>query len=211
MFLDTRTAHNLAGVHHDLAAVAIETLRTTNTRFIITEGLRTEDRQRQLVRSGASQTMNSRHLTGHAFDVAALVDGDVRWDWPLYERIAEDMKASAEALGVAIEWGGDWTFRDGPHFQLPWSVSAAPEPDEETHDCRRMVLKQGAKGPCVAALQMKLNNWMKATSAVSAQLVQDGDFGPSTRSTLYSFQVNHMLLPDRIVGPKTWDKLEQYL
>ena len=24
-------------------------------------------------------------------------------------------------VGVPIEWGGDWrTFKDGPHFQLPW-------------------------------------------------------------------------------------------
>jgi peptidoglycan L-alanyl-D-glutamate endopeptidase CwlK len=85
----------------------------------VTEGLRTKERQRQLVAAGASRTMNSRHLTGHAVDVAALVGGKVRWDWPLYAVIAEHMKAAARELGVAIVWGGDWkSFRDGPHVEL---------------------------------------------------------------------------------------------
>jgi peptidoglycan L-alanyl-D-glutamate endopeptidase CwlK len=71
------------------------------------------------VRAGASRTQRSRHLTGHAVDVAALVDGQVRWDWPLYPRIAAAFKAAAARQGTAIIWGGDWTrLRDGPHFEL---------------------------------------------------------------------------------------------
>lgn len=73
------------------------------------------------MKAGASKTMNSRHLTGHAVDVVALIDGAVRWDWPLYDLIAKAFKAAAKAEGVPLEWGGDWPrFRDGPHFQLPW-------------------------------------------------------------------------------------------
>jgi peptidoglycan L-alanyl-D-glutamate endopeptidase CwlK len=65
--------------------------------------------------------MKSRHLTGHAVDLAALVGGEVRWDWPLYNKLAATMKESAIQLGVPLEWGGDWkSFKDGPHFQLPW-------------------------------------------------------------------------------------------
>ena len=68
--------------------------------------------------------MNSRHLTGHAVDVAAWVDG-VRWDWPLYDAIAVAVKQAAKELDVAIVWGGDWaTFRDGPHFELDRRVYA---------------------------------------------------------------------------------------
>jgi peptidoglycan L-alanyl-D-glutamate endopeptidase CwlK len=53
-------------------------------------------------------------------DIAPLVAGKVRWDWPLYHRLAAAVKQAAAAEGVPIEWGGDWKrFRDGPHWQLP--------------------------------------------------------------------------------------------
>jgi peptidoglycan L-alanyl-D-glutamate endopeptidase CwlK len=90
--------------------------------FMVTEGLRTVARQKQLVAAGASQTMRSRHITGHAVDLAAMVAGKVRWDWPLYAKLAATMKEAAALEGVKIEWGGDWkSLKDGPHFQLPWS------------------------------------------------------------------------------------------
>ena len=63
--------------------------------------------------------MNSRHITGHAVDLGAYVAGSVRWDWPLYHRIAVAVKEAARLEGVPIEWGGDWKFKDGPHWQLP--------------------------------------------------------------------------------------------
>ena len=63
--------------------------------------------------------MNSKHIVGKAVDLAALVGGSVRWDWPLYEKLATAMKRAAEITNTPIEWGGDWiTFKDGPHFQL---------------------------------------------------------------------------------------------
>lgn len=65
--------------------------------------------------------MNSRHLTGHAVDLGGMVGGVVRWDWALYHKIADAMKAAAAELNIPIECGADWvTFPDGPHFQLPW-------------------------------------------------------------------------------------------
>lgn len=110
----------LAGVHPDLVRVVKRAIALTPVDFRVTEGRRSAERQRELVKAGASQTMNSRHLTGHAVDVVALLDGKVRWDWPLYYRIAKAFKAAAKAEGVPLEWGGDWKMRDGPHFQLPW-------------------------------------------------------------------------------------------
>jgi peptidoglycan L-alanyl-D-glutamate endopeptidase CwlK len=87
--------------------------------FTVLEGLRSPERQQTLVASGASQTLNSRHITGHAVDLGAWVDNQVDWSWPLYHKIANAMKAAANDLGVAIVWGGDWkTFKDGPHFEL---------------------------------------------------------------------------------------------
>ena len=115
--LTPRDMQRLSGVHPDLVRV-ISRARASED-FIVTEGLRSTERQRQLVAAGASQTMASRHLTGHAVDLAALVGGVVRWDWPLYDRLALAVKRAAAEEDVAIVWGGDWPkFRDGPHFEL---------------------------------------------------------------------------------------------
>lgn len=117
--LSQRSRAALQGVHPDLVDVVEAAIELTPVDFMITEGLRTAARQAELVRAGASRTLNSRHLTGHAVDVAAWVDGQVRWDWPLYPRIAEAFKAAAKGRGVRLIWGGDWPrLRDGPHFEL---------------------------------------------------------------------------------------------
>lgn len=120
--LSRRDEDRLTGVHSDLVRVVRRLTRDTPLPFAVIEGLRTLARQKQLVASGASRTMNSRHLTGHAVDLAPLgPDGKISWDWPLYHRLAPAMKAAAAKEGVAVEWGGDWrSFKDGPHWQLPW-------------------------------------------------------------------------------------------
>ena len=116
-----RSEQRLAGVHPDLMRVARRALELSPVDFAVIEGLRTTKRQAQLLKAGASKTMRSRHLTGHAIDVAPIIAGQVRWDWPPFHQIAAAMKQAAADLGVPIEWGGDWrTFKDGPHFQLPW-------------------------------------------------------------------------------------------
>ncbi|MCF8483445.1 MAG: M15 family metallopeptidase [Rhodospirillum sp.] len=119
--LSPRSKERLHGVHPDLACVVERAIALTDVDFGVTEGLRTPARQRALYDGGASTTLRSRHLTGHAVDLVAYVGGSVRWDWPLYDKIAEAMKAAAMIEGVPLEWGGDWIrFKDGPHFQLPW-------------------------------------------------------------------------------------------
>lgn len=118
--LSPRSYARLRGVHPDLVRVVERAIALSPVDFRCTEGLRTLARQRQLVDAGASRTLQSRHITGHAVDLAAMVGGAVRWDWPLYGRIAAAMKAAAKEFGVPIIWGGDWrAFRDGPHFELP--------------------------------------------------------------------------------------------
>lgn len=119
--LSARSLARLNGVHPDLVNVVKRAIELTDVDFTVLEGLRTADRQAELKKAGASQTLKSRHLTGHAVDLGAYVAGEVRWDWPLYHRIAAAMKRAAKELGVPLEWGGDWrSFKDGPHFQLPW-------------------------------------------------------------------------------------------
>lgn len=117
--LGQRSVDRLKGVHPDLQKVVRRAIELTPIDFTITEGLRTLERQKSLLAAGASQTLKSRHITGHAIDFAALVGGEVRWDWPLYGKIAAAFKAAAKELGVPIIWGGDWkSLRDGPHVEL---------------------------------------------------------------------------------------------
>lgn len=126
MKLDQRSERNLARVHPDLVKVIRKAAALNKgPAFIITEGARTMERQRQLVASGASRTLNSRHIPGKdgfakAVDIAFIIGGKARWDWPLFKAASDTIKAAAKAVGVPITWGGDWaSFRDGPHFELP--------------------------------------------------------------------------------------------
>lgn len=114
-----RSLNNLQSVHPDLQTIAHRALELTQVDFVVIEGLRTRERQQQLFSEGATRTMNSRHLTGHAIDLAAWSGGTVRWDWPLYDQISKAMKQAAAEYGIPMIWGGDWqSFRDGPHFEL---------------------------------------------------------------------------------------------
>ena len=119
--LGVASRKRLEGVHPDLVKVVERAIEITEIDFTVTEGLRTLARQKELLAAGASKTLKSRHLTGHAVDIAALIKGRISWDWPLYHKLAAAMKAASKELNIPIEWGGDWkTFKDGPHFQLPW-------------------------------------------------------------------------------------------
>ena len=126
--LSARSLERLDGAHPDLARVIKRAAAISSVDFTVLEVLRTVARQRQLVEQGASKTMNSRHLPGkdgksRAVDIAPMIGGKVSWDWPLYHRLAPIIKQAAQDEGVPIEWGGDWrTFKDGPHWQLPWKA-----------------------------------------------------------------------------------------
>lgn len=119
--LGQRSLSRLEGVHPDLVRVIKKAAAMSSLDFTVLEGLRTPARQKQLYDQGATKTMNSRHITGHAVDIAPMIGGTIRWDWPLYHQLAEVVKAAAKAENVPIQWGGDWrTFKDGPHWELPW-------------------------------------------------------------------------------------------
>jgi peptidoglycan L-alanyl-D-glutamate endopeptidase CwlK len=123
-----RSINSLKGIHPDLRRVIDRALQDGPLDFIVIEGLRTMQRQRELFASGASKTMNSRHLTGHAVDLLPIGKDGPAFDWPLYDKLGPAVKAAADAEGVDIEWGGDWAkFRDGPHFQLSWDAYPTEE------------------------------------------------------------------------------------
>jgi peptidoglycan LD-endopeptidase CwlK len=125
----SRSLKNLQGIHPDLRRVIDRALMDSPLDFVVIEGLRTKERQKELVASGASRTLNSRHLTGHAVDLVPIgPNGKAAFDWPLYNVLGPAVKKAAEKEGVKIVWGGDWkSFRDGPHFEL--DRNAYPEKD----------------------------------------------------------------------------------
>lgn len=120
MKINQRSENNLKGVHPDLIKVVREVEKSTNLDFIITEGLRTVERQKQLVKEGKSKTMNSRHITGKAIDIVPVVSGEVSWNIKDFKSILQVFRDAAKKLGVPLEFGADWkSFVDAPHIQLP--------------------------------------------------------------------------------------------
>ena len=151
--ISARCELRLAGVHPDLVRV-VRSAAEGGALFRVVVGLRSQERQRDLVASGASQTMASRHLTGHAVDLAPVVDGAVSWDWKHFFPLADAIADAARKEGVPLIWGGAWgrsvqdwpkggakaaqdayaaerraagrkPFLDGPHFELPAAVYPA--------------------------------------------------------------------------------------
>lgn len=125
--LNAASLQKLKKVHPHLAAVVKRAAEISPVPFIVTCGIRTIEEQKRLVAAGASRTMRSRHLPGknglsHAVDLAPVLNGKVRWDWPLFHKLNEAMtKAAKDCKVTGLEWGGHWrSFRDGPHWQLSW-------------------------------------------------------------------------------------------
>lgn len=120
-YLGQRSLSRLEGVHPDLVAVVKRAIEITEVDFAVLEGVRSATRQVQLLATGASTTMRSRHLTGHAVDLGAWLNGELSWHWSHYDKIYEAMRQAADELEITIEWGGHWSsLKDGPHYQLPW-------------------------------------------------------------------------------------------
>jgi peptidoglycan L-alanyl-D-glutamate endopeptidase CwlK len=145
--LGDKSLKELKGVHDDLLKVVKRALELSVQDFAVHDGKRTLEEQKKLVASGASQTLDSRHLTGHAVDLVPVVNGKLRWEWEPIYKIAEAVRVAAKELSVPIRWGGAWdisftdsddrpedlvedytrrrkkagkkAFLDGPHFELP--------------------------------------------------------------------------------------------
>lgn len=128
---------DLIGVHEALLGVILEVGERSKIPFDVIEGRRTLERQKKLVAAGASKTMRSRHLTGHAVDLwpkdpdtGENLPSDAKFPrgsaearrasdrlWADLRTIAALVKTVAKERGVLVEWGGDWGW-DAPHFQL---------------------------------------------------------------------------------------------
>lgn len=150
MILGELSRQNLVGVHPDLVRVVERAIEITTQDFAVIDGLRTIEEQAALVASGASKTMESRHLTGHAVDLVPVINGKLRWEIVPCCAIAEAVRTAAKELDIAIRWGACWDARldlstsstedivagygerchqlgkrcfvDGPHFELPKAI-----------------------------------------------------------------------------------------
>lgn len=126
MKLSASDEQRLKRAHPDLAKVIRRAAEITTVPFVILQSDRTLAQQRENVRKGVSQTMKSRHLISpdgfvRAADIAPLDGKKASFAWPLYFKLAPIIKKAALQVGVPVEWGGDWkSFKDGPHWQLPW-------------------------------------------------------------------------------------------
>lgn len=123
-----RSLERLAEVHPDIREVLDEAIQYMD--FTVLEGVRSIERQRNLYDSGASETMNSKHLIqedgySHAVDIAPYpIDWD---DKNRFFYLAGLVMGIAEMKGIKLIWGHDWdgdedfeehSLKDGPHFQL---------------------------------------------------------------------------------------------
>lgn len=114
-----KSLDKLKGVNPKLVKLMKEAIKESPYDFMITEGLRSMERQQELFKQGKSKTLKSYHLTGNAVDIALIVNKEVNWDFALYREVARHIKKIAKEHGINITWGGDWTnFKDGPHFQI---------------------------------------------------------------------------------------------
>lgn len=116
---------NLVGVHPLLVRTFSRAIEITTQDFMVLEGVRTIERQRALLKAGASKTLSSKHLKqddgfGHACDLVPWVDGTPRWEWTPIYAIAAAVRLAAVEFGAAnLYWGGVW---DRPIVNLPPTV-----------------------------------------------------------------------------------------
>jgi len=121
-----RSEDNLEGVNSALVGVVRRALELSTVDFIVIEGRRTQERQRQLYNAGASKTMSSRHLSGNAVD---LLPVDADWNnYKCWLPVLVAMRQAGQELGVKLRFGITWTdnpedrpakFLDAPHVEIP--------------------------------------------------------------------------------------------
>ena len=126
----SRSSQRLKGVHPDLVAILFDVVEIYDITIPKDGGSREVGRQAELVQSGKSKTMQSKHIIqsdgyAHAADpVPYPVDWD---DKERFYFMAGLLFMAAEKRGIKIRWGGDWnmnmafddqTFHDLGHFEL---------------------------------------------------------------------------------------------
>ena len=115
--LSQRSLDKLDGVHPEMVATVQKAIELTDVDFGVTYGVRTLEAQKELVASGRSQTMKSKHLIqgdgySHAVDLVAYFGSDVSWELNVYDEIADAMAQAAREVGIPIKRGAAWSEGD---------------------------------------------------------------------------------------------------
>jgi len=102
--LGRRSKSRLKGVDSKLVNVLNEVCKYFDITVI--EGLRSQERQNELVAQGKSKTKFGKHVQGKAVDICPYpIDWDARDD---FHYLGGFVLATATSMSVKIRWGGDW-------------------------------------------------------------------------------------------------------
>jgi len=99
-----RSRNRLKGVDSRLVNVLNELIKIMDVTVI--EGLRSAERQKELLAKGATKVKYSKHMEGKAVDIAPYpIDWD---DRERFHYMGGMIRGIAKALNLDIRWGGDW-------------------------------------------------------------------------------------------------------
>lgn len=120
-----RSRKRLEGVHPDLVKVAEECLNLMDIAII--EGVRSIEKQKDYLRTGATKTLKSKHLIGHALDLTPYpVDMTSDMGIKRHYYMAGMLRGIAHMMDIKIRSGADWdndgkitdqTFMDLVHIE----------------------------------------------------------------------------------------------
>lgn len=100
-----RSRERLKGVDSRLINVLNEVVKYFDITVI--EGLRSQERQNELVAQGKSKTKFGKHVEGKAVDIAPYpIDWNARDD---FHYLGGFVLGVASKMGIDVRWGGDWS------------------------------------------------------------------------------------------------------
>ena len=99
-----RSRERLKGVNAKLVNVLNELIKIMDVTII--EGLRSEKRQAELLKEGATKVKYSKHMEGKAVDLAPY---PVDWeDRERFHYMGGMLRGIGQSMGIKVRWGGDW-------------------------------------------------------------------------------------------------------
>lgn len=114
----------------ELAEKLLAKCKEAGIKIIITETLRSKERQQQLYNQGRTtpgkivtnaKPGDSIHNYGLAFDIVPVENGKALWNrYDLFKKVGKI------GVGLGLTWGGNWrSFKDYPHFQWTGGLTLA--------------------------------------------------------------------------------------
>lgn len=211
MYYNTRNLTNINKLANNTKAAAIKWYNyclKNDINILVYETIRTEEKQREYVNSGASQTMTSYHRVGQALDFVPVNDKGVTL-WGGYG--ATDIKkAVAYAKSLGFKWGGDWTsFVDKPHLEFRFKgYGSDPRTQPAPNVVAKPVVVTKPSAPVAKGKIEVFQDWLN--SVYKTGIKSDNLYGPKTKKaaikalqTELNKQYNARLVVDGIWGSKT--------